>query len=379
MGSELDFLGEDEEEEKPKGRLRNLTPDQLAARAVRLAKETAELQKALATGDLTSVRTRVAWILNEYPHTRDSDVALTLKYWENYQPSIYNPHGMMPRDLFSLERFTNIARSRAKIQNEYGLFPASGRVRQRRRKIEEEVAEAVVEDKPGRRIVHVYADETGKNQEFVCVAAVWAMTGRSVFQVSRAIWDWRDNSKFGSREIHFSELRKNDVEPIRALLDVIVGQKELLSFKAISIENAKTRRPITEVVQRLHEFMIVRGVEHEIQNGRISLPHEVALTVDAEQSLDEIARADIKNRIAAAFKTSYDGMEIVEVNSAESHKSEMVQLADLVAGAINRKKNHKGERNFKDNIADMVIETLNIQLAPDEIPGVDATAWLSVS
>jgi hypothetical protein len=366
-------------EKEPKGRLRDLTPEQLRDRAARLDKEAAELRSAIAGGDLTTVRNKVAWILHEYPHTRDSDVSLTLKYWEQYQPSIYNSGGMLPRDLFRLERFTHIARVRAKIQNEYNLFPASERVKNHRRKIEEEVREDVVEDKPGRRMIYVYADETGKNQEFTCVAAVWAMTGRSVFEITRAIWEWKKSSKFHGREIHFSDLKKGDVTSIAGYLDVIVAQKELLSFKGISIEKATTSRPIDEVVHRLHEFMVIRGAAHELGNGRISLPHEISLTVDAEHSLDDIACADIKNNIAAAFKLAYDGaLQIEGVCVADSRKSDMLQLADIVAGAMNRRKNHKGERGFKDEIADMVIEKLSIQFKVGEIPQVDATTWLSI-
>jgi hypothetical protein len=286
---------------------------------------------------------------------------------------------MLPKDLFRLERFTHIARVRAKIQNEYNLFPASEGVKKHRKKIEEEVKDELVEDRPGRRLIYVFADETGKTQDFVCVAAVWAMTGRSVFEVSQALWRWREDSKFARKEVHFAELRKTDFDAISAYIDVVLSKKELLSFKAISFEKATTRRPIEEVVHRLHEFMVTRGVDHEIQNGRISLPFEVALTVDAEQSLDDIACSDIKDRIATSFRARYeDQLHIEGVRAADSHTSEMLQLADLVAGSINRKKNHKGERGFKDEIADMVIEKLSIQLEAGEIPGLDATAWLNV-
>lgn len=163
-------------------------------------------------------------------------------------------------------------------------------------------------------------------------------------------------------------------------MDLVVGKRELLSFKAITIERASTRRPIDEIVHRLHEFMIVRGIQHELQSGRIALPHAVSLTVDAEQSLDAIAKADIKRNIQIAFKNSYgeEGLFMGDVASADSKKTEIIQLADVVAGAINRKKNHTGEHGFKDDMADMVINRLQIQLEPGEIPNVDATTWLSI-
>jgi hypothetical protein len=147
----------------------------------------------------------------------------------------------------------------------------------------------------------------------------------------------------------------------------------------IAVERATIRRPIDEIVHRLHEFMMVRGAQHEIRNNRIKLPQEIRLTVDAEQSLDVIACSDIKSRVAEAYKAAYgDELGIADVSAISSHKSELVQLADVIAGAVNRRKNHKGERGYKDDMADMVIDRLDIQLERDDIPGVDVTAWLSV-
>ncbi len=188
-----------DEDDKPRRRARPLSPEQEIARAVRLAKEAAELTKAVESGDLRTLKARVAYILHQHPKTRDSDVALTLKYWELHQPNLYNAAGMLPHDLFLLERFTHIARVRAKIQNEYNLFPSSAGVRKKRRAKEEEIFEVVREDKPEINRIHVFADETGKNQNFVCVAAVWAMTGRSVFELSRAIWEWQPDSPWLER------------------------------------------------------------------------------------------------------------------------------------------------------------------------------------
>jgi hypothetical protein len=370
----------DEDEERPKGRLRPLTPQQAEARALRLARESAELTKAIETGDLTSLKNRVAYILHSYPKTRDSDVALTLKYWELHQPNVFNPLGMMPRDLFRLERFTSITRVRAIIQNEYNLFPASESVRTKRRAKEELIFEAVQDEKPDLNSIHIFADESGKNQDFVCVAAVWAMTGRSVFEVSRAIREWQQKSPWARKELHFSEFKKDQLSALNDYLDLVMAKRELLSFKAITFKRASTRRSVDEIVHRLHEFMVVRGVAHEIESGRISLPHGIILTVDAEQSLDDFAKADIKRNIETEFRNSYaeDSLFMGSVSSVDSKKTEIIQLADVIAGAINRKINHTGERSHKDEMAEAIINRLQIQLKPGQIPGVDATTLLSI-
>lgn len=349
------------------------------ARQLRLEKEANELQASLKDGVISDVKTKVAWVLNLFPHTRNSDISLTLKYWELFQGDLFNPVAMNPRDLFKLERETHIVRVRAKIQNEYQLFPADAEVRRRRRALEEDVKEAVVEDKPERNLVLVFADETGKTADFVCVAAVWVLTGYTLFKMSQAIRAWQDTSPWAKTEMHFTDFRKSQVIAVSEYLDVIRKHREFLSFKVIAVERSTTKRPIEEIVMRLHEYMLIRGAQHEIENNRLKLPHEIRLTVDAEQSLDTIACADIKARVAAAYKAFYgDGLMLDDVSSVSSHQSQLVQLADVIAGAVNRRKNHKGDRGHKDEMADMVISQLDIQLTRDDIPDVDASAWLYV-
>lgn len=349
------------------------------ARMARLEREANELKASLNDGVISDLKTKVAWILNLFPHTRNSDISLTLKYWELFNSDTFNPVSMNPRDLFKLERETSIVRVRAKIQNEYQLFPADEAIRGHRRALEETVKEAVVEDKPERNIVFVFADETGKNADFVCVAAVWVLTGYTIFKLSQAIRQWQDTSPWANGELHFSEFKKSQPQALSEYLAIIRKHREFLSFKVIAVQRSTIKRPIDEIIRRLHEFMLVRGAKHEIDSNRVKLPHEIRLTVDAEQSLDVIACADIQSKTAEQYRVAYgDQLVIEEVSSISSHKSQLVQLADVIAGAVNRRRNHKGERGHKDEMADMIISQLDIQLEQNDIPGVDATTWLYI-
>ena len=187
--------------------------------------------------------------MNLFPSTRNSDVALTLKYWELFQPELYNAVAMSPRSLFKLGRETTIVRVR-KIQNEYQLFPAEAGIRRKRQELEEDVKEAVVEDKPERNIVFVYADETGKNADFVYVAAVWVLTGYTIFKLSRAIRAWQESSPWANTEIHFSDFKKHHQPALPAYLDLVSINREFLSFKVIAVERSSLKRPIEEIVRK---------------------------------------------------------------------------------------------------------------------------------
>lgn len=248
----------------------------------RIEKEKKELLGSLAGGDFSTQKTKVAAILNLYPEARNSDITLSLKYWETFQPEIYNESGILPKDLFKLERLHYIVRARAKIQNEYGLFQADAKVRNHRKKREEVMYDAVLEDVAPRKVIHVYADETGKTHNYVIVAAVWVLTGRAVFTISQAITKWKETSPWANREVHFSKFGKMDTEVLREYLGVIQQNREFLSFKVIAVERSKTKRKIEEIIEKLYEHILIRGAGHEIEQGRIDLPREIAMTIDEE-------------------------------------------------------------------------------------------------
>lgn len=345
----------------------------------KLDREKKELLASLSGGDFSKQKTKVAHILNLYPESRNSDITLTLKYWETFQSDIYSPHGILPKDLFRLERMHYIVRARAKIQNEYGLFTPNTEVKRFRRKHEEEMSEAVLEDAKPRKLVHVYADETGKTQNFVVVSSVWVLTGRAVFTVSQAITSWQEKSRWAKREVHFAKLGKQDIDTLNEYLGVIVKNREFLSFKSIAVERARTKRSIEQVVEKLHEHMLLRGAEHEIESKRIGIPQKIEVTLDHEQSLDAITLDELRRRINSGYAAKYgEEVEVSKIETISSRNSPLVQLSDLVAGAINRKMNNAGDKNYKDEMADLVIHMLDLQFEQDKVEGLDVSALFKI-
>jgi hypothetical protein len=356
-----------------------LEGDVLLKKQQRIEKEKKELLASLATGDFSSQRSRVAAILNQYPASRNSDVTLALKYWSTFQPDLYNEAGILPRDMFKLERLHYIVRARAKIQNEYGLFLADPEIKRRRRANEEKMEQAVLEDAAPRHVVKVFSDETGKNQRFVSVASVWVLSGRAVFTLDQAIRKWQESSRFSGREVHFASFGRKDIDTLQEYLEVVLANREFLSFKVVAVERARTRRSIEEVVQKLHEFMLIRGAEHEVESGRMSLPREMEVVLDEEQSLDPFVLSDLKNSVASACEAKYEkSLHIESIQAVSSRNSSIVQLADVVAGAVNRRLNHDGDRNFKDDMADMIFGMLDLNFAEEGLPGLDASALFKV-
>lgn len=76
---------------------------------------------------LPKVKKMVEYCLNNFPETRDSDIELTIRIWNEFFPSriIVGQSGAQAirlKDLFDLPREDHVKRIRAKIQNEEGRF-----------------------------------------------------------------------------------------------------------------------------------------------------------------------------------------------------------------------------------------------------------------
>lgn len=369
MAKQADSSGPEESDEKSVEK---------AAHMEKLARERAELVKSVAAEDFSTLKFRVAAVLNLYPSARDSDIVLTLRYWAMFQPDLYNSAGIAPRDLFKLERESHIVRARAMIQNDYGLFVASEVIRGHRRENERAIKGEILAEPSERPVMRVYADETGKNGQFVMVAAVWVLSGLATFKLSRKIDAWRQESTFAKREMHFARLGKGDAEALSEYLQVVQSENEFLSFKIIGIERAKTRRPIAELVAKLHERMLIRGALHEVISGRVSLPRSIDVTLDEEDSLDEISLAEMKSSVQRELSLHHEGLTVGEMVQSSSRHSSLLQLADLVAGAVNRRRNHEGDRNFKDEFSDLIIDRLGLLVEVGEDDSFDSSTVLPI-
>lgn len=84
-----------------------LTPDELQAQR---DAEREELLAAVGVQDFDTLHKRVAWVLNHYPASRDSDIALQIAYWETFEPD-YDGATIQASDLFNFARLTSLARA----------------------------------------------------------------------------------------------------------------------------------------------------------------------------------------------------------------------------------------------------------------------------
>lgn len=162
----------------------------------RIRKEKENLLNKLAANNMKEIRTRVAYILNHFPETRNSDILLQFKYWKVFQPEVLGADETVDlTKMFKLERATSIIRARAKIQNEYGLFQADEEIKSMRKSKAIKEKEEQLADKPSLPILSFYLDESSKNQKYIIVGGLCCADSFQLFQLTTHLLKWKSQKK----------------------------------------------------------------------------------------------------------------------------------------------------------------------------------------
>jgi Protein of unknown function (DUF3800) len=338
----------------------------------RVEAEKATLIRAVASAKLDTIQERVAWVLNHFPETRNSDITLQIKYWERFESDLYEGRAVEPEDMYKLTRLTSLQRARAKIQNTYGLFQASPDVKRRRGKLSEEEKEKAVAQQPDDPIFAVYADESGKTQEHLVVGSMWFPYAEELGSLTLAIQALKSRHGFKG-ELHFKEINASKLPFYKALARLVREMANTFSFKAVSVE----RRGVGNVdgaLRDLYYVLLREGVKHEVESGRAVLPRKLQLLKDAEEpGSDKLLLEDLKDRMFAASANLFDSELKPDVFEVEdSALSEVLQVADLFTSSISRRLNAASYRKQpKDELAEYFVEAVNLTSATtkDEVRG----------
>ena len=332
------------------------------------------LRVSVEAGHYNTVERRVCYILNHYPPTRDCDPELHQRYWMEWDG--WDGQSIAPADYqYKLTPPGTITRARARIQNRYGLFQASEKVRQRRKGLSEE--ERLIElNSPARfDYISVYADESGKTGNWLIVGGIWIADPREHRQLQQALADWRSANRFES-ELHFSELRSQKLSLYREALDVALSAAPSTAFKALKLPNSGISN-VTAALDNLFYHYIVKGVEHEHNTMRCALPRQVRFWKDQEQpGIDSLRIRSIQDQVAQYGQACHGGrLAVGEFECKPSDKFDLLQLADLFVGSIGRRLNPGEKRNHKDEFADYLLERVGMPEGPAEFSeGRDASA-----
>lgn len=335
----------------------------------RIAREVDRLKDALASGNLVTLISKVAYILNHYNETRNSDMALKLKFWQIFQG--FTGSVIDVERMFSLERDTSIARARAKIQNEYKLFTADDRITQFRKGKEETEKEIQIANKPGIPTINIFTDESGKTggDKFMIIGGLWVLSTERLEELRSHFITWRERQQSAGvtvpKEFHFTEMKRQQLDIYKELMKEAVSVMDMMGFKAVVVEFRGSSRPIDEAVYAMYYQHVHHGIEHEVGTGRIILPRRVNFWKDKEEGNDKLFLNELEQHLVSNFRTYFEDNLVLNIfSSVSSIANIFIQLADLFTGCVSRILNQSGtSTNHKDEFAQFVVELLGLDLS----------------
>lgn len=307
------------------------------SKTAEIEKERRRLLAALASSNPDTVVHKVAWILNNYPDTRNSDITLQLRYWETFCPDEYDGSPITHEDLYKLPRLTTLTRARARIQNTLRLFLADADVRRQRGTLsEEEREEAVAAKHASAPVYAVYVDESGKTQRNLLVGSLWILQGPETFRMAMKLMEWRATSGF-REELHFTDVDEKSLPYYLEAIDIVVENASALSLKYVTMPRAGSG-PVQVVIPKLIYHLVVRGISHEHESGRAPLPRNLQLWKDSEEDgYDRLVIAELGDRLRSAAMAQFGGdLAIDVVEAADSKGNDLLQVADVFTASINR-------------------------------------------
>lgn len=336
-----------------------VTPEQ--KRLIKVQQEKENLMKQLSEGVLKTATARVAFILNHYPDTRDSDRLLTLRYWEIFQNDLYNNGNITKEAFLKLEQQSDITRARAKIQNTFGEFGSSEDVKRIRTEREDTYRTSQIQlSEDATPVSFIYYDETGKTQNFISVGGMWR-SGQGG-NLRSTIMDLREQLEMESKdEFHFVDVDKKNIENYIRLIDIVAEESASIGFKALCFRQKGSGQKPEDIVTRLYKVGISDGLRHEIDTGRISIPRTLNIFKDKEDAKDTLYLEALRLDVAGHIKAGFDGrVKLGAFTAVESHIDPFIQVADVFMGCLNRRLNLPDGTNVKDQLAKYFFEKFGI-------------------
>jgi hypothetical protein len=169
--------------------------------------------------------------------------------------------------------------------------------------------------------------------------------------------------------LHFKAISKAKLPHYQELANLVAARSNTVSFKAISVPRAGVGN-VQDALVELYYLLLVNGVQHEDDTERGPLPRRLQLWKDAEEpGYDRILLANVKDRLAQAGQTRFDGLlEPDEFEAVPSNELDLVQIADLFTSSVSRVLNAKGDRtHHKDVFADYFLEAVGMPGGPSSL------------
>lgn len=328
--------------------------------SIEYAERRQKLLVDIAGSNLSKAEQRVAYLLQRFPETRDSDTALCIRYWKMFQADVLERWRPLELEvLFELDRIETIGRMRRMIQNDLRLFRGIEDTRRAREAMQAEFHEYLAAHRDSLPEVRFYLDETGNegDKTYTGIAGVCVLNWKQFEKHSAAMELWR--SKQGWPEtIHFSETGAEKVERAVALLHELRRRRSGVLFLGYSLASrGRTREDLFSLLIQL----VVDSLRYLRECGSLPESRVVRVIKEADSGFDALFLDKMTRRLGEAVAIEFPGqLSVLPVEAVTKGRTVLLECADLIAGGMQRRALGKG-RNPKDRLAEAVINVTGFE------------------
>lgn len=319
----------------------------------------------LATGDLATVEAKVASLLAKFPETRDSDIALSIRYWQIYESDILIANKPPSLEvLFDLQPMTTIVRCRQRIQNDFQLFVGTRRTRAFRDDRQLQFYQYMAQQRDAEAELRVYIDETGSDtgSRFVGIGGVAVLDTRSYEYRHAAIREWRRTCGHPAT-FHYADMTSASERHYLEFLSQIQKHRAGLVFLGYAtLHRGRKDLTITALIPQLISDLLAVAKDQ----GCLSAVRAVSVIKEASEGFDSLFREDIKQNLAELIADRFaDRAYLKDFHCVPKGHEVFLEAADLIAASM-RRRWESGGRIHKDRVADAVINVTGFEGASPE-------------
>lgn len=319
----------------------------------------------IADSRLGSIELKVAYLLQRYPETRESDVALCIRYWERFQADILERWRPLKLDvLYELDRVMSIVRSRQVIQNTLGLFRGLEDSQQYRLLFQRELREYLGARQGVIPEVRFYLDETGNegDKKYTGVAGVCVMNWQQYEMHAAALAQWRREQKW-AETIHFSETGSDRIDRAVRLLAELQQRRSGLVFVGYALSS---RASTQEAMYSLFAQLVVDSLRHLKQSDSLQQVRFLQVVKEAQEGFDNVYLSKMNKHLEELVALEFPKPFAVKpIETVIKGQHVLLECADLIAGGMQRRALMKGYKP-KDRLAQAVVNVTGFENPKEE-------------
>jgi hypothetical protein len=318
----------------------------------------------IADSRLATREQRVAYILQRFPETRDSDTALCIRYWKKFQSDVIERwHPLELEVLFELDRIESIGRVRRMIQNELGLFRSLDDTRRAREALQAELYQYLAAHRDSLPEIRFYLDETGNegDKSYTGIAGICIINWKQFEKHHAALEQWRQTQGW-PETIHFSETGPDKVDRAVSLLKQLQSRRAGILFLGYSLNS---RGRTHEDLFSLFIQLVVDSLKYLRECKCLTENCSVRVIKEADSGFDNLFLHKMTKQLGEAIALEFPGqLAVLPVESITKGRTVFLECADLIAGGMQRRALGKG-RNPKDRLAEAIINVTGFEDSSD--------------